>query len=95
MRQNLIQKKSILDNINIYFNDDIKKIIYNYYLDLIISFKHNINNHLKLFFSVKQNICLYKNNDFKLNDYYTDNYNSYDSDTSDTYNLYNYDNETD
>ena len=85
MNQNSMQQESILDYINIYLNDDIKKIIYNYYINIQISFKHNINNHLKLFFSIKPKIQIYvrKTNNIILKDYYIQNYNSYDSDLSD------------
>ena len=77
--------KSILENIDNYLNDDIKKIIYDYYLDMQFFLKKNINKHIQLFFNVKNNISIDKNNIFKIPeyDYYKFNDNSYDSESSD------------
>lgn len=62
----MIMDNDILSNINNYLNNDIKLIIYKYFIDININYKKNINNHIKIFFNIKSNTVISNNFIFKI-----------------------------
>ena len=103
----MIMDNNILNNIDKYLNNDIKMIIYNYFIDINTNYKKNINNHIKIFFNIKSNTVISNNFIFKIeylnnlvnNNMYKITFNDYnyygnnnDSDDSDNDDNYDYEN---